>query len=158
MVNGIGNSMLVTSQSSVSSTQDRGDADGQNNGIVARGVGMLKKAWLHLTGQAKSAHNAQLSDLKAQVHNEIGEAGLSALNNLVSEKNWDGPNSTKLFSSSELDALRSDAFVQVRSGTNFSELENQTSGTSDAKDNAVDPEMRYARNFDEEMRIGQKFS
>lgn len=86
----------------------------QNNGVVARGVGMLQKAWLHLTGQAGDRHTQQLTNLKAQVKRKFGEDGLQALNNKISAKNWDSPNSTKLFSRSELKNLRSDAFFGAK--------------------------------------------
>ena len=86
----------------------------QNNRVVARGVDMLQKAWLHLTGQAREKHKEQLTNLKAQVERKFGEDGLQALNNKISAKKWDSPNSTKLFSRSELKSLRSDAFFGAK--------------------------------------------
>ncbi|MBC07469.1 hypothetical protein [Thalassospira sp.] len=84
-------------------------APDQNDGIVARGVGMLQKAWLQVTGQASSTHSRQLTNLKAQVSREFGEGGLKVLNDKLSAKKWDSPNSTKMFSTSELNSLRKDA-------------------------------------------------
>ena len=83
----------------------------KNHGIVARGVGLLNKVWLHLRGQAGPTHTRQIDNLKAQVSQEFGQDGLKALNNKISAKNWDSPNSTKLFSTSELNNLRNDAFL-----------------------------------------------
>lgn len=85
---------------------DNGNA--QNDGIIAKGIGVLKKIWLHVSGQATDVHSRQLSNLKAEVRNEMGEGGLRALSKALERHDWDGDGSTKLFSNSELRSLRTE--------------------------------------------------
>ena len=81
----------------------------QNNGVVARGVCMLQKVWLQLTGKAGDKHTKQLTNLKAQVKHEFGEGGLMVLNDKLSAKKWDSEDSKKIFSQTELNNLRKEA-------------------------------------------------
>ncbi|MBC06968.1 hypothetical protein [Thalassospira sp.] len=85
---------------------DNGNA--QNDGIIAKGIGVMKKIFLHISGKAADVHAQQLSNLKAQVRNEMGEGGLAALSKTLERHHWDGEDSTKLFSSSELKSLRTE--------------------------------------------------
>ena len=85
---------------------DNGNA--QDDGIIAKGIGVLKKIWLHVSGQAANVHSEQLSNLKAEVRTEMGEGGLQALSKALERHHWDGDGSTKLFSSYELRSLRSE--------------------------------------------------
>ncbi|MCC9623132.1 hypothetical protein LPB41_15680 [Thalassospira sp. MA62] len=146
MVHGINNSpsLLATSQSPIASTNNRENA-GQNDGILARGVGMLQKAWLHLTGQAKSTHNSQLNNLRTEVRNNFGEAGLAALNQELNNRNLDGANSTHVFSSAELNGLREHAEAAPRYGLDedaMNALGSQTDHLNEDGNN-----MRHGRRF-----------
>lgn len=126
---------------------ENAQAPDQNNGIVARGVGMFQKAWLQLTRQAGAKHTQQLTNLKAQVSREFGEGGLKVLNDKLSAKKWDSPNSTKLFSKSELNNLRK----QVKDGASMAAFKMDFYKKMDAdraapaldKSNAADVAQQY---------------
>lgn len=81
----------------------------QQNGVVARGVGPLRKVWLQLTRQAGERHKTQLANLRVQVRHQFGEGGLMVLNDKLSAQKWDNAGSKKIFSKSELNSLRKEA-------------------------------------------------
>lgn len=130
------------------------NAGDQNDGIIARGVGIMKRAFLHLTGQAGAAHTQQLTNLKAQVQQEMGEAGLAALNNKISASNLDSAKSTKLFSTKELNSLRDDVRTTVRGGLDgddFAALEEQEAPQMRSSESlSDDARMELRRGFDAE--------
>ena len=114
----------------------------QNNGVVARGVCMLQKVWLQLTGKAGDKHTKQLTNLKAQVKHEFGEGGLMVLNDKLSAKKWDSEDSKKIFSQTELDNLRKEAkegagLAEFRMGLH-QELEAKLRGPALEKAEAAD--------------------
>lgn len=75
---------------------------GGDKGIISKGIGVLKKMWLHISGKASDTHSTQLKSLKDHVKNKFGEEGLAKLNERFDKKGWNSEKSSKLFSGSEI--------------------------------------------------------
>ncbi|MCC9623131.1 hypothetical protein LPB41_15675 [Thalassospira sp. MA62] len=122
-IGGIGNG--APAPNNVQNQQAPGNAGQNNNGVIAKGVGVLSRVWLRLTASTETLagrHTQQLTNLRAEIRNEFGANGLRALNNTIQNRHLDDAGSTKLFSSSDLDTLRGQTEFDVRVENRISEM------------------------------------